>query len=175
MDAALPVCLAPWVENPYTPVSLWDMLRLYAHDFCRASGIFGQVYAQVKSGVQPADGSWGMVAGELGALERACENLGLISTLAQVRRLKPIFVDGGSVNWSDLARDVMEVQTRLIDELRVLGQFEPPIFALLPGPGKFEKHDSAQCCRNNHRARDQSINQISQRDGTERGRECLAG
>lgn len=48
---ALPVCLCPWLENPYRLVSLLDMLTFYAHDFCRASGIIGQLYAQVQAGV----------------------------------------------------------------------------------------------------------------------------
>jgi hypothetical protein len=114
----VPARLCPWMENPYRLVSLWDMLPFLAYDFCRASCVIGQLYAQVKSGVYPTDSSWGMVGGELGMLERACESLGLASALAQIRRIKPIFVDGAqNVVYADLARDIMEVQTRLIDDL----------------------------------------------------------
>lgn len=117
---ALPVCLAPWVENPYRLVSLWDMLPFLAYDFCRASGIVAQFYAQINSGILPTSTSLGLVASELGMLERACEPLGLTNTLAQLRRLKPIFTtnEPQTVVWDRFARDVMEVHTRLIDELQ---------------------------------------------------------
>ncbi len=118
-SSAAPVCLCPWLENPYRLVSLWDMLPFLAYDFCRASSIIGQLYSQVQSGIHPTQESWSMIAGELGMLERACEPLGLASTLAQIRRLKPIFVDGArSVVYAELARDIMEVQTRLTDDLQ---------------------------------------------------------
>ena len=117
-DAPL-ACLCPWLENPYRLVSLWDMLPFLAYDFCRASVIFGQLYAQIKSDVVPTSGSWGAIAGELGMLERSCEALGLIGTLAQIKRLKPLFIEGSPhVVYADVARDVMEVQTRLVDELQ---------------------------------------------------------
>jgi hypothetical protein len=116
---ALPVCLCPWLENPYRLVSLLDMLTFYAHDFCRASGIIGQLYAQVQAGVSPAQGSWGLVAGELGILERACEQMGLTTTLAQIQRIKPIFVGGAQhVVFADLTREIMEIHTRMLDEVR---------------------------------------------------------
>ena len=100
-------------------VSLWNMLRFCASDFCMASGIIGQLYAQVSSGVSPTDSSWGLLAGELGVLERTCEGMGLPSTLAQIKRIKPIFMEGSSrIDIASFARDVMEVHTRLIDELR---------------------------------------------------------
>jgi hypothetical protein len=94
------------------------MLSFLAHDFCMASGLFGQLYAQVNSGVKPAEDSWGLVAMGLGMLERACGPLELTNTLAQVERLKPILTKGGYVNHRDLARDIMEVHTRMMDELK---------------------------------------------------------
>lgn len=100
------------------------MLRFMADDFCRASSLIGQVYAQVNSGTMPTNHSWGIVAGELGMLERLCEKMGLNSTLAQLRRLKNLFVGGSeSVNFANLARDVMEVQIRLCDELEARMSF----------------------------------------------------
>ncbi|HEV2501160.1 MAG TPA: hypothetical protein VGY31_16435 [Terriglobia bacterium] len=98
--------------------SLLAMLRFPAEDFCRASSLMGQIYAQVNNGAIPVSQSWSVIAGELGNLERLCEKLALHSTLAQIRRLKDIFVNGSDhVNYVHLARDVMEVQIRLTDEL----------------------------------------------------------
>jgi hypothetical protein len=116
---ALPVCLCPWLENPYRLVSLLDMLTFYTHDFCRASGIIGQLYAQVQAGVVPASGSWSLIAGELGMLERACEKMGLTTTLAQIQRIKPTFVEGSNqVLFHPFTRDIMEIHTRMLDELQ---------------------------------------------------------
>jgi len=110
-------------------VSLFDMLSFLAHDFCKASSLIGQLYAKVRSGVVPDRESLGRIAGELGMLERACEPLELTSTLAQIRRIKSIFVDGAAnVNYADLARDVIEVQIRLNDELQAR-----KLFILTPG------------------------------------------
>ena len=97
-----------------------DMLPFLAHDFCRSSGCIGQLYAQVSSGVAPAGTTWNSVASELGQLERTCEALGLSSTLAQLRRVKPIYTGKEPYNRSvdEFVRDVMEVQLRLIDDLQ---------------------------------------------------------
>lgn len=96
------------------------MLKFAAEDFCRASGIMGQIYAQVQSGVAPTKKTWNVVSGELGNLQRLCENLGLDSTLAQIKRLKAVFLDTENqhqVNIATLSRDIIEVQVRLADEL----------------------------------------------------------
>lgn len=102
--------------------SLLSMLKFAAEDFCRASGILGQVYAQVNSGTIPTAKSWGIVGAELGNLERLCEKLALDSTLAQIRRLKEIFTADKSrqheISIAPLARDVMEVSVRMNDELQ---------------------------------------------------------
>ena len=118
--AALPVCLCPWLENPYRLVSLMDMLRFLAADFCRASSLIGQLYSRVQHGIIPTPDSWGIIGGELGMIERSCEQLNLPSTLAQITRIKQIFTDdrrGSSIDAAAFARDVMEVQIRMIDEL----------------------------------------------------------
>lgn len=105
-------------------VSLLDMLNFCADDYCRASSLLGQIFAQIKSGIEPTMESWNRVAGSLGKLERECERLGLSNTLAQIRRIKPIFVEGSSaVNWNDLGRDVIEVQLRMNDELEACTLF----------------------------------------------------
>ncbi len=94
------------------------MLRFYAERFCSSSSLLGQIYAQVKCGTRPTDESWGRVGGALGALERECQAMGLAVTLAQIKRIKSIFTEGASnVNYDNLARDVLEVQLRLNDEL----------------------------------------------------------
>lgn len=138
------------------------MLKFAAEDFCRASGIIGQVYAQVQSGVAPTSTSWNVVSGELGNLERLCEKLALDSTLAQVRRLKAIFLDTANqhkVNIVTLARDIMEVQVRLSDELeaRMLfllnpeearyftdSQFTPKVAQRFPG-AVFDMDEAGKC------------------------------
>jgi hypothetical protein len=98
--------------------SLIDMLRFLAEDFCRASSLIGQLFSQVNSGVVPVSNSWGAIASELGNLERLCERLGLQSTLAQIKRVKETLFNGSNnVNYANFARDVMEVQIRLMDEL----------------------------------------------------------
>jgi hypothetical protein len=97
------------------------MLKFAAEDFCRASSIIGQVYAQVSSGTIPTKSSWNIVSGELGNLERLCEKFALDSTLAQIRRLKAVFLDRANhhqVDIATLSRDIVEVQIRLTDELQ---------------------------------------------------------
>jgi hypothetical protein len=129
----LPVCL--WQENPNRLVSLLDMLPFVAYNFCRASSLLGQVHSQIQSGVTPTESSWSLVAGELGMLELACEQLALTNTLAQIRRVKPIFFDGATrLNFNNFARDVLEVQVRMTDELKartlfILSAEEAPYFA----------------------------------------------
>ena len=120
IESAALVCLAPWLENPYRLVSLWEMEKLLAGDFCRASGIIGQLYAQIRAGQVPTDTNWGMVSGELGILERGCDALGFVGTLAQIRRVKAVFFDDDRArpSFDSFARDIMEVHTRLIDDLQ---------------------------------------------------------
>jgi hypothetical protein len=108
------------------------MLPFLAYDFCRASSTLGQVHAQIQSGSLPSSESWSVVAGELGHLERACESLGLESTLAQIRRIKNIFIKGAEVNYSILARDIIEVQIRLSDELQAR-----TLFLLTPDEARY--------------------------------------
>ncbi len=94
------------------------MLKFNADDFCRASGLIGQLYAQVSNGITPTSRSWNAVAGEMGALQRLCENLGLNSTIAQMKRVKNTISDHSSeLDLNRFARDVFEVQIRMIDEL----------------------------------------------------------
>lgn len=117
-NRALPVCLPPWRENPYRLVSLWDMLRFYAEHFCRASGILGQMYSKIQQGFNLADSSWGVIGGELGLLEKHCDNLGLVITGSQIKRIKTLLDDGhGNVPVEYFGQQMIEVHTRLVDEL----------------------------------------------------------
>ena len=43
-------------------VSLYTMLELYAHSFCRASGLIGQFHQQVNCGVFPQAASFDALA-----------------------------------------------------------------------------------------------------------------
>ncbi|MGD0790667.1 MAG: hypothetical protein ABR920_02750 [Terriglobales bacterium] len=138
------------------------MLRFAAQDFCRASSLIGQVYAQVNSGTIPTKKSWNVIAGELGNLQRLCEKLALDSTLAQIKRLKEIFLDTENqhqVNIANLSRDIMEVQIRLSDELearmlflmnpeeaRYFGenQFSPKVAERFPD-AVFDMNEAGKC------------------------------
>ena len=117
--SSLPVRLV--AENPHGLVSLLKMLRFYAERFCRDSSLLGQLYAHINASsgsvITEVD-PWSIGAGALGSLERDCEAIGLASTLAQIKRIKPIFTEGTSnINYQNLVRDVIEVQIRLNDEL----------------------------------------------------------
>jgi hypothetical protein len=173
IESSLPVSACLWKENIYGPVSFWDlMIQFQAHDFCRASGIIGQLYAQVKSGVLPQKGSWSALAGELGMLERACTSLGLNATLAQIARLKPTFCEGAqNVRFDDLARDVMEVQTRLIDELN-----SRIVLVILPDKSEYCKDNLDQFGTDVHRAFPSSaydITEASKCHGLNRPTACV--
>lgn len=93
------------------------MLKFCANDFCQAASIVAQFRTQVYSGVIPANGSYGMIGGELGTLERHCAELGLVSTMAQIQRVKQMVDGGGSWSAQAMADAIMEVSTRMIDEL----------------------------------------------------------
>jgi hypothetical protein len=95
------------------------MLRFYADEFCRAASLLGQIHNSLTVGrVAPNNDSWAVIAGALGGLEKHCEKLGLVNSLAQVRRLKPLFTAGKTTfQYDALARDLLEVEIRLNDEL----------------------------------------------------------
>jgi hypothetical protein len=88
-----PACLAPWRENPYRLMSLWDMLRFRADAFCRCSTLLGQMISKIQDHVMPTDDSWGLMGGNLGELERYCDELGLTVTASQIRRMKELLAD----------------------------------------------------------------------------------
>jgi hypothetical protein len=111
-----PSCPASW--NPFRVVSLYSMLEVYANSFCRASGIISQFRQQVYCGIQPNEGSFGALGSEMHDLEIQCKTLGLTNTLAQITRVKKSLAnDGIPDNLQIFANAVMEVFTRLVDEL----------------------------------------------------------
>jgi hypothetical protein len=93
------------------------VLQFCAEDFCQAQLVFAQFRAQVDHGLTPRNSSFGMVGGELGQLERHCAPLGLISTLAQIQRVKNIANSNSNFTAQTVADAVMEVGVRLVDEL----------------------------------------------------------
>jgi hypothetical protein len=118
---ALPVCLCPWLENPYRLVSLWDMLRFYAEDFCYASLLIGQIYMDLQSKM-PQETSWMAVSGATKALERHCRNIGLPVTLRQIERVNDLMQNGilsqTPSGFARLGREIADISARLVDELR---------------------------------------------------------
>jgi hypothetical protein len=115
---APPVCLPPWRENPYRLVSLLDMMRFYAENFCRCSTLLGQMCSKIQEGVTPSNASWGIIGGELGLLEKYCTEMDLAVTGSQIKRLKHLLGDsGGTLALGYIGQQLTEVQTRLIDEL----------------------------------------------------------
>lgn len=109
----------PPQRNSTGVMSLYTVLKFCAEDFCRATNIIAQFRQQVYAGVLPSDSAYSVVGGELGSLQAHCEALGLSSTLAQLKRVKEAFIDarGYPPNVKDFADAIMEISTRLVDEL----------------------------------------------------------
>jgi hypothetical protein len=83
-----PVCLPPWLENPYRLVSLWDMLQFNADVFAADSGRLMKFWVGLRRGGVLDDFGSKELGGTLGALERECEKHGLRSSLSQIARIK---------------------------------------------------------------------------------------
>lgn len=109
----------PTVGNSYGWESLLTVLEFTAEEFCRSSAFFGQFRQQIYAGQAPTFESMRLIAGELGAMQRLCERLGLAASLAQIERVKEMLFgeNQGSYPRQLLADAVMEVGTRIHDEL----------------------------------------------------------
>jgi hypothetical protein len=107
---------SPSVGNSIGLVSLYTVLEFCSQDFCQAALVFGQLRAQVDHGFIPRSSSYGMAGGELGSLQRHCERLGLVTTLAQIERVKNMIE--GQYTHQAMADAITEVATRMIDELK---------------------------------------------------------
>lgn len=117
--ASPPACLPPWQENPYRLVSLLDMLRFHAEKFCRCSSLLGQIFVEIRAGVQPAGTSWSLIGSGLRELRTHCEEMGLLVTLAQIDRVNHMVQsDTGLDNLFQFGQELIQVQTRLNDELQ---------------------------------------------------------
>lgn len=97
------------------------MLEFCAEDFCQSVSLIAQFHEQVRrADTMPQASSLHIIAGELGALQRHCEVLGLNTTLAQIERVKEMFFGQHYQSFSlqTLASAIMEITSRLQDELR---------------------------------------------------------
>lgn len=121
-DAALPVCLPPWRENPYGLVSLWDMLRFYAEDFCYATSIIGQIYMDLQSKA-PQQSSLDAVKVALGSLDARCRAVGLAMTSRQIERVQDLVqhdhYPSTPAGLARFGRDLADINARLVDELKL--------------------------------------------------------
>jgi hypothetical protein len=96
------------------------MLELYAHSFCRASGLIGQFHQQVNCGVFPQAASFDALGCEIHDLEIQCTALGLSNTLAQIQRVKGMFDKDSPIKF-DIKRftdQTTEIFTRLARFIR---------------------------------------------------------
>src|SRR5687768_8214089 len=91
-----PTRVDPWQAEPYKLWSLLDMLRFYAHAFCRDCGIFAQLFTQVNHGVKPTPDSMSASFGAAKHLIEECERLKLPVTLKQARSLEAYVIEGGT-------------------------------------------------------------------------------
>lgn len=104
--------------NPLNVVSLLAVLDFKADHFCRSLSLIGQFHQQIRSGEVPTSDSLNVIAGEIGLLERHCKALGLSATVAQIERVKAMFMgDWRHFTWQILAGAIIEISSRLTDEL----------------------------------------------------------
>ena len=122
-DALLPVGLCS--ENSNGLVSLWDMLRFYAHNFVAAFSTFGQVMMELRSGhTMPSEKSLLAMGGNLGMLQKHCEEMGLEFSAMHLKRISE---SDDLRQLSYILKSLEEVQQRVWDELnaRVYVQISP--------------------------------------------------
>ena len=113
---ALPVCLCPWLENPYRLVSLWDMLRFNAGSFAVCSASLIKYWQGLKHGALITDRGIQELAYTLGELQENCRNHGLTSTLNQVNRIRQYCRDE-TVRAEMLSQLLGEAVVRLEEDL----------------------------------------------------------
>jgi hypothetical protein len=93
-----------------------NLLRFHANLFSWVTGTLAQVFTQVQHGFHPTPETLGHLGSALGDLERECESLEVPSILAQVKRIKET-LDRSPLADQELARLLMELHTRIMDEL----------------------------------------------------------
>src|ERR1035437_1060347 len=96
--------------------TLMELLQFYAAAFCRISEMLGQAWVPINRGCD-FHSLAGPLEATLGELQRDCEKLGLSITLAHLRRMLQLFDASPHMSLAAFARQLSEVQQRLIDEL----------------------------------------------------------
>ena len=115
---ALPVCLPPWLENPYRPVSLWYMLQIHARRFITLLDDVGRLQIQCTKGT--ALNNPEVFGSVLSAVRQDCQLLELISASKQIETIRDVgaeWIKGTVPTWAHLANLVAELQTRIEEDL----------------------------------------------------------
>jgi hypothetical protein len=115
-ETALPVCLPPWLENPYRLVSLWDMLQFNADVFAANSGRLMKFWVGLRRGATLDDFGTKELGGTLGELQRECEKHGFRSSLNQIRRIEE-YINRGMVPSEELGQLALRIQEDLQGEM----------------------------------------------------------
>lgn len=97
--------------------NLMELLQFYAGNFCRISGLLGQSWVLINKTHQMGSEVIDGIGSALGDLKRECERLGLLLTLAPVQRLIDSFDKPRELTIYSIARQLADIQMRLIDEL----------------------------------------------------------
>ncbi len=92
------------------------MLRFHAEDFCRASSIIGQCFMELQVGKTASSISLAALNAELGQIEKHCVNLGLTTTLAQLKRVA-LQRGHSAIPPSLIGLNLIEINSRMADEL----------------------------------------------------------
>jgi hypothetical protein len=82
--------LACLFENPNRLVSLWDMLRLKAHDFVGAFSTIAQSMASLRLGHKPSANDADSVGKNMNMLHGYCSELGLQLSAILIKRYRHI-------------------------------------------------------------------------------------
>src|SRR2546425_3269490 len=95
--------LNAWNGSPHRLRSLLEMLvKLRANDIAWASCMLCQIVHIVERGEIPQGAAIDAFGGSLGALTRACEDLGLRVSLTQVQRLQQTIFTIGKMDWQTI-------------------------------------------------------------------------
>lgn len=105
----------PWETEPYKLWSLLDMLRFYAHTFCKISGLLGQMWIQINQIGNLTEQDAKTLAKTIGGLQRECSELGLKGIVSQIDNFKNQTDSGLSA--ALLSTLLQSIQLALISEL----------------------------------------------------------
>lgn len=128
-----PVCLCSWLENPYSLVSLWDMLRVNADHFVAAATNIGQILMDLRIGHMPDPASAGITDSSIEILRKCCEELGLTLSAEQAKRINARAAALRAIEnrtmapLGELEAGLRELQQRICDELKLRIFLQVPI------------------------------------------------